>query len=291
MIDPRLPIPAPGPLLAIPLLLDVKLEPVHQLDEQHADDEVGDVLAHALAGPEAEAPVVVAELGGAAGLEEAGGAVGGGVGAPEGVADVEGVRVDDEGGAGGDEVAVHEARGRGGLGHREGGQGPEAGRLEDAGGEEGRGREEVGVEAARLLRTTAVVGGGGFLPLGGDFGAESGLDVTVGGEEDDVPGDAAEGDVEVGVEHLVQRLVHLLVGDFALIRGGVQGDDGRVGAGRDGEVVGHFVDGVPFGAELGEGPVGFRGEVFGDGEAGKTAADDVSEESFPPRGDGAEPAL
>lgn len=289
MINPRLCIPPP---IAAPVLfLQLNLKPLHQLHQQHANHQISHILAHTLARAKAEAPVIVSHLRGPAGFEEAGGAVSGRVGAPKGVPDVEGVRVDDEGGAGGDQIAVYEAGGGGGLWDREGGEGAQAGGFEDAGGEEGAGGEEVGVDTAAAWLLTRGTARGGFLALGGDFGAELGLDLPVGGEEDDVPGDAAEGDVEIGVEHLVERLVHLLVRDLALVRGGVQGDDGRVVAGRDGEVVGHFVDGVPFGAELGEGSVRFCGQVFGDGEAGEAAADDVAEEGFPPRGDGAEPAL
>ena len=265
MIDPIPPIPAPDPLL----IHKAQFEPIHQMHQQRPDDQIGHILPHTLPRAEAKPPIIIARLRRLA-LEEALGAILADVSAPVGVPRVERVRVDDEIGAGGEGVVGDGARGGRGLGHGESGEGSETGGFGDAGREQGGGGEEVGAEVV------GAVGG----TVGGEFCAERGLGRGVGGQEDEVPADAAEGDVEVGVEHLVEGVVELFVGDGAGGGGGKHLHDGRVGVEGDGALVGEFIKGVPFGAEVGERTVGFGREVFGPFEAGEAALDDVFEESF-----------
>ena len=120
--------------------------------------------------------------------------------APEGVAYIERVRVDNEVSACRDEIAADDAIGGGRLGYGERGEGLEAGRLRDAGGEKGGAALEISVDV--------------FRRQGSDFVAKALLMGGVGGEEDGVPGYATNSDVKICKETFVDGLTELILGDF-----------------------------------------------------------------------------
>ena len=215
MIDPDLRIPPPRLHRLRPGHLQIVI--LHQMRQNLPDDIASHELAHTLPRAKAKPPKVVPRLRGAARHEPLRPVLVAAV-PPVRIADVERVRVDDEVGARGEVVAADGAGGRDGLGHGEGGQRAQAGGFLDAGGQEGRVGEEVGVEVA---------GDGGGAGVG-DLLAQLGGDGAVGGEEDDVPADAADGDVEVGVEHLVEGVQELGGGELAGVAGGEEVDDGGV---------------------------------------------------------------
>lgn len=265
-------------LRPLSVLGHLQLVVLHQMQQHCADHEIRRILANALAGAKAKPPEMVPQLRRRVLPEETLRPVRARVRRPELVPHVEAPGVDHVVGAPGDAISVHHPLGGRRLGDGERQRWPQSGRLQYT-------RRQIRARPREIR----------FLRRGPrqhrDLLVQLGLAGRVGGQEDEVPGEATRCDVQVGVQRLIQRLLHLCLREGARARGVVQLDDEgeRVLLART--LVRRLVEGVPLRLELPQLSIGLGGEETGEGESGQATEEDVFHEVLARRCEGRELGL